>query len=201
MARPRKFDREEAIDVVMNSFWRDGIKDCSVKALSEQLNITRSSFYNTFGNQAALFREVMQRYGSDPKQSGLYSIDRDESLKVGLSTYFEDLCRARADDPEHRGCLVTNCLAELLPGETEMATFVSEMAEGGLQILAQRIERAVEVGELPNRTEARALSRSVHSLLFGTNLLSKVEHDGDRLWETCKSTLEALELYDPSNEL
>ena len=200
MARPSKFDREEALDVVMNSVWRDGIKDSSVKALSEQLNITRSSFYNAFGSQAALFREVLQRYGADPRQSGLYSIDRDESLKVGLSKYFESLCRARADDPEHRGCLVTNCVAELLPGETEMATFVSEMVEGGLQMFAQRIERAVEVGELPNQTDARALSLAVHSLVLGTNLLSKVEHDGERLWNTCKPTLQALELYAPSIE-
>ena len=63
MARPSKFDRDEAIETAMEAFWRAGYQACSVRALSERLGITRSSFYNAFGSREALFREALARYG------------------------------------------------------------------------------------------------------------------------------------------
>ncbi len=54
MGRPSKFDREAAIDKVMQEVWRNGFERASVKALSERLGITRSSFYNAFDSREAL---------------------------------------------------------------------------------------------------------------------------------------------------
>ena len=51
MARPSKFDRKEAVELAMNEIWRDGYEANSVKALSEKLGITRSSFYNAFSSR------------------------------------------------------------------------------------------------------------------------------------------------------
>ena len=59
MARPSKFDREDALDVVMNQIWQTGYRNNSVKSLAEVLGITRSSFYNAFGSQEQLFKEVL----------------------------------------------------------------------------------------------------------------------------------------------
>ncbi|HHL20983.1 MAG TPA: TetR/AcrR family transcriptional regulator, partial [Aliiroseovarius sp.] len=62
MGRPSKFDREAAIDKVMQEVWRNGFERASVKALSERLGITRSSFYNAFDSREALFEKVLARY-------------------------------------------------------------------------------------------------------------------------------------------
>jgi len=62
MPRPAKFDRQEALDVVMNEIWRSGYEACSAKAISEKLGITRSSFYNAFGSREALFKEALDAY-------------------------------------------------------------------------------------------------------------------------------------------
>lgn len=44
------------------AFWRDGYQANSVKALSERLGITRSSFYNAFESREAMFMEAFERY-------------------------------------------------------------------------------------------------------------------------------------------
>ena len=59
MARPSKFDRQTAVELVMNDIWRSGFEANSVKAISEKLGITRSSFYNAFGSREALFLEAL----------------------------------------------------------------------------------------------------------------------------------------------
>jgi hypothetical protein len=46
MARPAKFDRQQAVDIVMNEIWKNGFELSSVNALSNRLGITRPSFYN-----------------------------------------------------------------------------------------------------------------------------------------------------------
>ena len=48
MGRPAKFDRDKAIEIIMNEIWKKGYEACSVKALSEKLSITRPSFYHAF---------------------------------------------------------------------------------------------------------------------------------------------------------
>lgn len=62
MGRPKAFDRDLAVEVVMNEMWERGYDACSVKAISEKLGITRSSFYNTFGSREKLFFEVIDVY-------------------------------------------------------------------------------------------------------------------------------------------
>ncbi|KPH83146.1 TetR/AcrR family transcriptional regulator, partial [Bosea vaviloviae] len=60
--RPSQFDRDAALEAALMAFWRDGYQANSVKALSERLGITRSSFYNAFESREAMFMEALERY-------------------------------------------------------------------------------------------------------------------------------------------
>ena len=62
MARRLEFDREKAVEIAMNQFWKNGFEASSVKSLSQAFGITRSSFYNAFGSHEALFEEALALY-------------------------------------------------------------------------------------------------------------------------------------------
>src|SRR3989337_4252103 len=114
MGRPTKFDRQAAVEVAMNEIWRNGLEACSAKALSERLGITRSSFYNAFGSREALFKEALELYFSNAPDRVLAHVGADASVLAVLTRVFREVCRVRAADPEARGCMAINCVAELV---------------------------------------------------------------------------------------
>ena len=103
MARPSEFDRRQAVDAAMRQIWHDGYEQASVKHLSEQLGITRSSFYNAFGTREDLFREAIVAYQAllprFPKARGT-----DERILPRLTSYFRAHCAFHAENG-WRGCL------------------------------------------------------------------------------------------------
>src|SRR5437660_9058060 len=111
MARPSEFDRQKAIHAAMRQIWRDGYESASVKHLSEQLGITRSSFYNAFGTREDLFRESLAAYRAllprFPEARGA-----DQRVLPRLTAFFRAHCAFHARSGWH-GCMVANCVAEL----------------------------------------------------------------------------------------
>src|SRR3546814_19449373 len=91
--RPAEFDRDAALEVAMLAFWREGFKETSVKALSERLGITRSSFYNAFGSQEAMFLEALDRYLERSPDRAMADNARSEERRVGKECV--STCRSR----------------------------------------------------------------------------------------------------------
>lgn len=204
MGRPSKFDREIAIDVAMNAFWRHGYEACSVKALSRELGITRSSFYNAFGSREALFRKALARYFDQTPDRALAptGLGTETVAETGLgiraliSRIFREACRVRAADSEARGCLAVNCLAELHAMDGDLGDFMEQACLDGLLRIRQLITAAQESGEIPATADPRALALSVKTLLIGLNLLSRVVRDEDELWLAAQTGLRGLGLLE-----
>lgn len=194
MGRPLQFDHEEALDVAMNALWRSGYDACSVKALSEQLGITRSSFYNTFGSREALFEAALARYFEQAPDRPLALAKRGGSVKGLISDTFRSVCRARAADPQGRGCLAVNSVAELCNVHDRLGRLMEEALFGHRARIEELLGWAVEQGEIPKDSDIHALALAVQNLLIGINVLSKVVRNEAELWLTARTTLGGLGL-------
>ena len=64
MGRPRRFDRDEAVQQALHLFWQHGYEATSLAQLKAQIGggITAPSFYAAFGSKEALFREAVACY-------------------------------------------------------------------------------------------------------------------------------------------
>ena len=62
MGRPRKIQRDQAIDRALKVFWEKGYEQTSIADLSAALEGGPSSIYNAFGNKESLFRLAIERY-------------------------------------------------------------------------------------------------------------------------------------------
>lgn len=190
MARPRKFDRDNAVDVAMNEFWQHGYSAVSVKSLCEKLGITRSSFYNSFGSIDALFEEALNCYLI---HNPMRLLDSPEtSATYNIRQFFQLLCKLRAKDSLHRGCLIINNLG----GAEKMARDTELLLEGKIELSIQRLEssvlKAVEQGELDVSIVARELALCLQTLATGLNTLSMQVHKEQELWCIADTTLSAL---------
>ena len=200
MPRPSKFNREEAVEVAMNEIWKNGFEASSVKALSEKLGITRSSFYNAFGSHEDLFKEAMEKYFEQSPDSTLSLAGPGVPVRMLLAYTFQQACKARAEDKEARGCLVINSVAELCNVNDELGGVVEEAVLASVDRFEQLIRWAIERGEIEAGADVRALALSLQNLLMGLNVMCKIVRDEGELWLTARSVLTALNLYEkPSN--
>jgi len=194
MARPAKFNRAAAVERAMNEIWREGYGGSSVKSLSEKLGITRSSFYNAFGNRQSLFNEVLDLYVSQSPDRILSQATPQTPTKLLFTTVFRSVCKARASDPEARGCLAINCVAELCGTNDEVGPMLQDAVMGSVARIETILEWGIARGEIKQQVDARALALSVQSLFIGLNILCKMVHDEDELWSIASTTLQGLDL-------
>jgi TetR/AcrR family transcriptional repressor of nem operon len=195
MGRPPKFERDDAIDTVMNEIWQKGFEACSAKALSEKLGITRSSFYNAFGDRESLFVEAMERYFAQSPDRVLADPNEGVSVKVLLTSVFKAACHARATDKAGRGCFVINSVTELCNVNQELGPLLEDAVIGNLHRLEKLLERGVQHGDFPADFDVHANALALKNLLIGINVMSKVIRDEKELWLTAETTLKALGIY------
>lgn len=196
MNRPREFDRDEAIGTAMDEIWARGFEACSVKALSEKLGITRSSFYNAFGSREALFKEVLARYFEQTPDKALATAGEGVRVKVLLTRTFRNVCRVRASDPAGRGCLAINSAAELCNQHDELGGLIANAILGSLSCFETLLQWGVKQGEIQKDTDTHALALALQNLLIGLNLMCKVVRTEADLWLAAEATLRGLELLE-----
>jgi len=195
MGRPAKFDRQAAVELVMNEIWRGGFEACSVKAISEKLGITRSSFYNAFGSREALFLETLELYFAQSPDKALAMVDDNASILKVLTQVFKEVCRARASDPEARGCMAVNCVAELVGTDETLGPVLEKAILGSLDRLQRLLGQAVVNGEIEDKGDIREKALALQNLLIGLNVMAKVVRSEDDLWAAAMQTLKGLGLY------
>lgn len=195
MGRAMKFDRDAAIDWVMNEIWQVGFEALSVKTISEKLGITRSSFYNTFISREALFVEALERYFSLSPDRRLEGFADSPNLLKLLTEVFKEACRQRTDDTLHRGCLAVNSISELVGVNEELGPKLEDAIQYSISRFEQLLDLCVSRGELPNTVNTRHLALAIQNLLMGMNTLSKVVKSKEELWAGTKLNLQALNLY------
>ncbi|MDO6765173.1 TetR/AcrR family transcriptional regulator [Agarivorans sp. 1_MG-2023] len=175
----------------MNEFWLNGYEACSVKALSEKLGITRSSFYNAFGSRQDLFLETLDLYATKTPDQVLNHAESAHSVLRLLNDFFADVCRFRASDPKARGCLVINSVSELAAVDEELGENLQSMVLENVSRFERLLDLAVAKGELQHiNVHEKALA--LQSLLMGVSVLSKVLTSEQELLAIVRQTLTGL---------
>jgi len=197
LARPSKFDRDTAVETVMQEIWRSGYEASSVKAISEKLGIARSSYYNAFGSREDLFKEALAAYFSKSPDRALYDDVAGRPIRRLISDTFRKACAARAGDREARGCMAVNSLCELAGGpHAELGAMLVEAVLASAARFEILLELAVARGELGANTDVHGKALALQSLLIGINALSKAVRNENELWLAARTGLEALGLYE-----
>ena len=79
MARPREFDREEALERATGVFWAKGYASTSTDDLLTAMGIARQSLYNAFQDKRALYLEALERYQRTTTAGHLHYLASGES--------------------------------------------------------------------------------------------------------------------------
>ncbi len=165
--RPRSYDPEQALQQIMEAFWKTGYSGTSLDDLSAATGLNRPSLYAAFGDKREIYLKALAHYrrlASGPISEAFSSNAplRDALMQVyraSLSLYFP---------PEGipRGCFVIGTATTEAVEEPE----IREALMQGLRSLdagfTACIGAAQRRGEIPEDADAAALAALASATLY-----------------------------------
>ncbi|WP_317932399.1 TetR/AcrR family transcriptional regulator [Halioxenophilus sp. WMMB6] len=190
--RPISFDKAQLVDSVMHKFWELGYNKVSLNEIAKDHGLTRASLYHSFDSKEALFLQALQLYLQRAPDVLLEHSREPEQVGSLLFALFDSICKARAEDPQRRGCLVLNCMHELITTDSPLADHMQAILTRRQGQMKALVERAQRNGEINPGVDAELTGNMVINFLFGLNTFSKTCTDEQQLLALCEAFLNSL---------
>lgn len=176
MARPKQFDRGQALVKAMYTFWEKGYAATSVPDLLQSMGISRSSLYETFTDKHSLFVEALEHYEKTGEQR-FNLLEQASSAKDGLQQFFAHHISMALDSESPGGCFVTNSAISFDLMDQKMRQVISDSFERLNQALLDLLEKAKKSGEIAPDRDLHSLVSLFQSIIHGINVMAKVNKD------------------------
>ncbi len=193
MARPREFNTEEALDEAVEVFWTKGYDATSLRDLLNAMELSKSSFYQTFDSKGALYLKCLDRYRTRIADEMMHDLKQAESGRAFLEAVFRDLARGLDRPHGRRPCLVMNDSGDVERREEAVARRMRRGAEQFETVFRTAVERAQREGDVPADKNADALARYLMSSRSGLLAVRKAGASAKELRDIIEVTLSALE--------
>ncbi len=154
VGRPRSFDRDAALAVAVEQFWRAGYDETSVATLTAAMGVSPPSLYAAFGDKHQLFEEASATYFRHTCEA----LDRAAQLptaREAIARMLDDTARAHTDSATPPGCLMLT--------EPRLTAQREELHRR----LRDRLDRGVQDGDLPPGTSTDDLATFLVAVLRG----------------------------------
>lgn len=172
--RPRSFDKEEAIRQAMQLFWAQGYEATSLTQLKAGMGgLSTASFYAAFGSKEGLFREVFEHYLANHGQVLASLWDETLTPREAIERAFRLSARMQTDPAHPRGCMVVLSMLTCSPEHRDLRARLARERERNRAALRACVERAVKAGELPRRTDGKALAALLSTFLMGLSVQAR----------------------------
>ncbi|AIQ11301.1 TetR/AcrR family transcriptional regulator [Paenibacillus durus] len=165
MSRQKAFEINEVIDKALEVFWEKGYEGCSMQDLVNELELSRSSIYETFGNKKALYLLTLDRYEAQTK-TRLSAILYEEGTAQELLVRFFNTV---VEHTHRRSCFMVNASLEMT-AHPDVAHRVHTNMIRNEQAFYQLLERAHANGELKENVDLRAMSQYLVNVMHGISV-------------------------------
>ncbi|NBP70765.1 MAG: TetR/AcrR family transcriptional regulator [Cytophagia bacterium] len=192
MARTKVFDEDEVLNKAMDLFWEKGYNGTSAQDLVDQLGISRSSLYDTYGDKYQLFKEALLQYRKRLAGRMIEMIDQSTDAEKTMKDIFQYVVSSSLQKKLSKGCFMVNSAIELAPHNSEVANIINANNEDIENAFFRLIKKGQENGQFSKNQTARALARFVFNSISGLRVASKSTTDKKLFDDVVKVTLAAL---------
>lgn len=113
MARPRNFNKAQALKSAMHVFWQKGYDTTKLPDLLAATGLSRSSLYETFGDKQALFEASIKEYLATIGTERFATLQQGQTAKEALSLFFDHLIATCFSNSTPSGCFLINTSTSL----------------------------------------------------------------------------------------
>lgn len=168
--RPRSFDRDAALWIATQLFWKHGYEGTSIADLTEAMGITPQSLYAAYRSKADLYRESVQCYLERAGSFTSRALDEEKDVLDAFARVFSETAERFSTANLPQGCMVSTAVLTCAQENQPVADHVRGLRSNTLTCFQQRIEQAIEDRQLPLDTEARSLARYLGALIQGMSI-------------------------------
>jgi len=173
--RKLEFDKQQALEQAMYTFWKKGYSAASLTDLTASMGINKPSLYATFGNKEQLFisaTDYYLEYHAKPHIQWLHAAGH--SLKDRLIKYLLSICSVQFAPQTPQGCYISCCASEgaggTIPKDAlDSITKASEFSENYLE---QFFKDEIKQGNLRD-ISAKTAALFIITLLHGTASMAR----------------------------
>lgn len=172
MARPKQFDRDQALPKAVRLFARQGFASTSTEDLMRIMGIGRQSMYDTFGDKRTLFLTALEMYVTESVNSISAELEKPGStlsaVQNALVTFAE-----REDLSSAEGCMGLNAVAEFGQRDREVTRIIVAASRRLRQALKLAFKRAIDQGELAPNADVDSKADFFEMALAGIRMAAK----------------------------
>ncbi|KAA8482785.1 TetR family transcriptional regulator [Arcticibacter tournemirensis] len=177
MARTKDFDEKKVLDKAINLFWLKGYNGTSMQDLVEELGISRSSLYDTYGDKHTLYLKALESYQCGTSGKLCAIIHDSKSAKETIRALLDFITSELLNDKAHKGCFLVNAEVEVAPHDAQVNQMICQNDQQVEDVFYKVISKGQESGEITNKQDARALARFTFNTVKGIRVAAKTTND------------------------
>jgi TetR/AcrR family transcriptional regulator, transcriptional repressor for nem operon len=172
MARPREFDREEALERATGVFWAKGFASASTDDLLTAMGIGRQSLYNAFLDKRALYLEALERYQRTSTAGHLRRLNGAASPVAGVKALLLGLIIDN-DDTRALGCMGVGAICEFGATDPDIAALRSKVSPALHSRLAERLKEGQAAGEIDRSLDCATAASFIQMTMQSIQLAAR----------------------------
>ena len=190
--RPIEFDPDIALDQAMHVFWIKGFENTSLQDLIAAMQLSKSSFYQTFKSKENLFQQCIEHY-RDQMLTNLQEAlkNTNSGMKFIRNTFLKISDEANSRDVK-KGCLVMNTASEFGQKDKAIASLVKESIVSFENVFQHAVQRAQTEKDIPANKNAKTLASYLVSNMSGLKSMVKAGKSRKQIKETVDVILNSL---------
>jgi TetR/AcrR family transcriptional regulator, transcriptional repressor for nem operon len=193
IGRPREFDSEQALQAAMQVFWSKGYEATSLSDLIEAMNISKSSFYQTFQGKHQLFENCITFYQEQFISDITNSLEKARTGRAFIGEIFNGMAEKAKPKSDRRGCLILNCVSEFAQKDPVIAKLITKSIKQMTDVFLAAVKRAQKEGDISPNKKPLPLARYLLTSLNGLTTTIKAGASPAEIKETAQVVLSALD--------
>jgi TetR/AcrR family transcriptional regulator, transcriptional repressor for nem operon len=173
MARPIEFNRDKVLDRAMDIFWEKGYEATSLQDLIDSMNLSKSSFYNSFESKHNLFRETLRRYNKCMTRTLTEALNNSASGIDFIASVFNEIIDQANSPTGMKGCFLMNTASEFARNDPA----IGEILESGFKkievVFLKAVDKAQALGEIQADRDTQALANFLVCNMSGLKTMAK----------------------------
>jgi TetR/AcrR family transcriptional repressor of nem operon len=193
IGRPRNFDSLQVLEAAMQVFWSKGYEATSLQDLIEAMQISKSSFYQTFESKHQLFQNCINHYQDRYIEHISDTLQKAKTGRAFIENTFTGLAEKARPSGDRRGCLIQNCVSEFAQRDPVIAKVIVKGMKNITDVFLSAIKRAQEDGGIAKNKKPLPLARYLVSSLNGQMTMIKAGASPAEIKEVAQVILTALD--------
>jgi len=182
MPKVKQFKEVEALEKVTDLFWKKGYSATSMQDIVSHLGLSRSSIYDTFTDKETLFHKSLDFYIQDSCAKLTTYLEQvlnnERDAREFIQGLLDSMTQESLNDPDRRGCFVTNSTAECFNYKDKTAQLLALNRDLITTILTKAIVHGQQMGSIKSKTPAAVLASYLFTFFNGLRIATRIG-DGD----------------------